>query len=73
MTTIAQQITEAEAWVRQHQTGAAKPGKGQSQAQHRLECATAALATLKWCQSNSELVRAVKAQATPPQTTESET
>lgn len=62
MTTIAQQIAEAEVWVRQHWTDVAKRGKGQSQAQLRLEAATGALNTLKWCRDNSELVRAVKAQ-----------
>ena len=62
MTTIAQQIAEIRAIISERQTEAAKPGKGQSLAQHRLEASQAILTTLLWCQGNSDLVRAVKAQ-----------
>lgn len=59
--TIPQVIAEVEQSVREMEVEAAKPGRGQSLAQLRLERRRGALEIIEWCRDNSELVRAVKA------------
>jgi hypothetical protein len=54
---ISQAITEIEQSVREMQTEAAKPGKGQALAQMRLDRRQAALKAIVWCRDNSDEIR----------------
>lgn len=57
---ISRQITEAEHWLRQMQTEAAKPGKGQELARYRFEAAQSIVTTLKWCKDNVDELKAFR-------------
>lgn len=57
---ISQMIAEAEQWLRTRQDEAAKLGKGQGLAQHRLELTTGIVAILKWSRDNAEELRAYR-------------
>lgn len=57
---IAQMISEAEAWQRQAQTDAAKPGRGQGLAQHRLELCAGIVLIQKWSRDNADELRAYR-------------
>lgn len=57
---ISQMIAEAEQWLRTRQDEAAKPGKGQGLAQHRLELTTGIVTILKWSRDNAEELRAYR-------------
>lgn len=59
---ISQMIAEAEQWLRTRQDEAAKPGKAQSLAQHRLELTTGIVAILKWSRDNADELRAYRMQ-----------
>lgn len=58
---IAQVLAEIDQSIREMQTEAAKPGKGQALAQLRLERRQAAATVLRWCRDNSEGLRAYRA------------
>lgn len=55
--TIHQQIAEAEQWVREAATAAAKPGKGQELARYRHEAAQGIVRTLEFCREHEADIR----------------
>ncbi len=57
---IGRQVAEAEQWVREMQTAASKPGRGQELARYRLGVSESIVTTLKWCRDNADELKAYR-------------